>query len=156
VCEVEIDLETGMVEIVGYTSIDDCGRAVNLMLIHGQSHGGVAQGIGQALSEEHPYDRDTAQLLSGSLMDYAVPRADTLPLFRTEISEVPSTTNPLGMRGGSGAASHRGWRQWLMRSSMRWPNSASSTLNCRRHRSAFGPPPAPRPGSRDASPMIYC
>ena len=101
VCEVEIDPETGLVEIVGYTSIDDCGRAVNPMLIHGQSHGGIAQGIGQALSEECLYDRGSAQLLSGSLMDYAVPRADTLPLFRTEISEVPSTTNPLGMRGGS-------------------------------------------------------
>jgi carbon-monoxide dehydrogenase large subunit len=101
VCEVEIDPETGLVEVVAYTSIDDCGRAVNPMLIHGQSHGGIAQGIGQALSEECRYDRDTAQLLSGSLMDYAVPRADTLPLFRTEISEVPSTTNPLGMRGGS-------------------------------------------------------
>ena len=101
VCEVEIDPETGLVEVVAYTSIDDCGRAVNPMLIHGQSHGGIAQGIGQALSEECLYDRDTAQLLSGSLMDYAVPRADTLPLFRTEISEVPSTTNPLGMRGGS-------------------------------------------------------
>src|SRR5437868_5390553 len=101
VCEVEIDPETGLVEVVGYVSIDDCGRAVNPMLIHGQSHGGIAQGIGQALSEECFYDRDTAQLLSGSFMDYAVPRADTLPLFVTEISEVPSTTNPLGMRGGS-------------------------------------------------------
>src|SRR6266851_7602679 len=63
--------------------------------------GRIAQGIGQALWEECVYDRDTAQLLSGSLMDYAMPRADSLPLFRTEISEVPSTTNPLGMRGGS-------------------------------------------------------
>jgi carbon-monoxide dehydrogenase large subunit len=101
VCEVEVDPETGVVEIVRYTSIDDCGRAVNPMLIHGQSHGGIAQGIGQALWEECFYDRDTAQLLSGSLMDYAMPRADSLPLFQTEISEVPSTTNPLGMRGGS-------------------------------------------------------
>jgi aerobic carbon-monoxide dehydrogenase large subunit len=101
VCEVEIDPETGLVEVIGYTSIDDCGRAVNPMLIHGQSHGGIAQGIGQALWEECFYDRDTAQLLSGSLMDYAMPRADGLPLFQTEISEVPSTTNPLGMRGGS-------------------------------------------------------
>jgi carbon-monoxide dehydrogenase large subunit len=101
VCEVEIDPETGLVEIVGYVSVDDCGRAINPMLIHGQSHGGIAQGIGQALLEECVYDRETAQLLSASLMDYAVPRADTLPLFRTEISEVPSTTNPLGMRGGS-------------------------------------------------------
>jgi carbon-monoxide dehydrogenase large subunit len=101
VCEVEVDPQTGVVEIVRYTSIDDCGRAVNPMLIHGQSHGGIAQGIGQALWEECVYDRDTAQLLSGSLMDYAMPRADNLPLFQTEISEVPSTTHPLGMRGGS-------------------------------------------------------
>jgi carbon-monoxide dehydrogenase large subunit len=101
VCEVEVDPETGVVEIARYTSIDDCGRAVNPMLIHGQSHGGIAQGIGQALWEECFYDRDTAQLLSGSLMDYALPRADNLPLFQTEISKVPSTTNPLGMRGGS-------------------------------------------------------
>jgi aerobic carbon-monoxide dehydrogenase large subunit len=101
VCEVEVDPETGVVEIVQYTSIDDCGRAVNPRLIHGQSHGGIAQGIGQALWEECFYDRDTAQLLSGSFMDYAMPRADNLPLFQTEISEVPSTTNPLGMRGGS-------------------------------------------------------
>src|SRR5438552_12992222 len=101
VCEVEVDPETGLVEIVGYVSIDDCGRAVNPMLIHGQSHGGIAQGIGQALSEQCVYDRSSGQLLSASLMDYAVPRADELPLFKTEISEVPSTTNPLGMRGGS-------------------------------------------------------
>lgn len=101
VCEVEIDPETGLVEIAGYVSVDDCGRAVNPMTIHGQSHGGIAQGVGQALSEACVYDSGTAQLLSASLMDYAVPRADTLPSFRTEISEVPSTTNPLGMRGGS-------------------------------------------------------
>ncbi len=100
-CEVEVDPETGIVDIVRYTSIDDCGRAVNPMLIHGQSHGGIAQGIGQALWEECVYDRDTAQLLSGSLMDYAMPRADSLPSFQTEISEVPSTSHPLGMRGGS-------------------------------------------------------
>ena len=101
VCEVEVDPETGAVEIIAYTSIDDCGRAVNPMLIHGQSHGGIAQGIGQALWEQCFYDPASAQLLSGSLMDYAMPRADSLPLFQTEISEVPSTTNPLGMRGGS-------------------------------------------------------
>ena len=100
-CEVEVDPETGVVEVVRYTSIDDCGRAVNPMLIHGQSHGGIAQGVGQALWEDCVYDPASAQLLSGSLMDYAVPRAERLPLFQTEISEVPSTTNPLGMRGGS-------------------------------------------------------
>jgi len=101
VCEVDIDPETGTVEIASYTSIDDCGRAVNPMLIHGQSHGGIAQGIGQALAEHCVYDPGSGQLLSASLMDYAVPRADDLPSFKTEISEVPSTTNPLGMRGGS-------------------------------------------------------
>src|SRR5437588_3220859 len=71
------------------------------MLSHGQSHGGIAQGIGQTLSEQCVYDPGSGQLLSASLMDYAIPRADDLPLFQTEISEVPSTTNPLGMRGGS-------------------------------------------------------
>jgi carbon-monoxide dehydrogenase large subunit len=101
VCEVEIDPETGLVAVVQYTSIDDCGRAINPKLIHGQSHGGIAQGIGQSLFEQCFYDRETGQLLSGSLMDYAMPRADSLPLFQTEITEVPSTTNPLGMRGGS-------------------------------------------------------
>src|SRR5215469_14574928 len=101
VCEVEIDPETGVVDVVRYTSIDDCGRAVNPMLIHGQSHGGIAQGIGQALWEACVYDPRSGQLLSGSLLDYAMPRADLLPPFDTEISEVPSTTNPLGMRGGS-------------------------------------------------------
>jgi carbon-monoxide dehydrogenase large subunit len=101
VCEAEVDPETGFVEIVGYASVDDCGRAVNPMLIHGQSHGGIAQGIGQALWEECAYDPRSGQLLSASLMDYAMPRADGLPPFTTEISEVPSTTNPLGMRGGS-------------------------------------------------------
>jgi carbon-monoxide dehydrogenase large subunit len=101
VCEVEVDPETGLVEVARYGSVDDCGRAVNPMLIHGQSHGGIAQGIGQALWEACVYDPRSGQLLSGSLMDYAMPRADLLPAFDTEISEVPSTTNPLGMRGGS-------------------------------------------------------
>src|SRR3954452_2526641 len=101
VCEVEIDPETGTVEVVRYVSIDDCGRAANPMLVHGQSHGGIAQGIGQALWEERRYDPESGQLLSASLLDYAMPRADLLPSFQTEISEVPSTTNPLGMRGGS-------------------------------------------------------
>jgi carbon-monoxide dehydrogenase large subunit len=101
VCEVEIDPETGLVEVVRYASVDDCGRAVNPLLIHGQSHGGIAQGIGQALWEACVYDPRSGQLLSGSFLDYAMPRADLLPAFDTEISEVPSTTNPLGMRGGS-------------------------------------------------------
>jgi carbon-monoxide dehydrogenase large subunit len=100
VCEVEIDPETGAVDLVRYTTVDDCGRAVNPMILHGQTHGGIAQGVGQALWEWCAYDPETGQLLSSTLMDYAVPRADALPSFTTEISEVPSTAHPLGLRGG--------------------------------------------------------
>ena len=100
VCEVEVDPETGVVEIVRYTSVDDCGRAVNPLILHGQTHGGIAQGVGQALWEACAYDADTGQLLSSTMMEYALPRADMLPSFTTEISEVPSTSHPLGLRGG--------------------------------------------------------
>ena len=100
VCEVEVDPETGEVELVRYTTVDDCGRAVNPMILHGQTHGGIAQGVGQALWEHVHYDGESGQLLSSTLMDYAVPRADALPSFTTEISEVPSTFHPLGLRGG--------------------------------------------------------
>ena len=100
VCEVEVDAETGVVELVRYTTVDDCGRAVNPMILHGQTHGGIAQGVGQALWESCAYDPETGQLLSATLMDYALPRADMLPSFTTEISEVPSTAHPLGLRGG--------------------------------------------------------
>jgi carbon-monoxide dehydrogenase large subunit len=100
VCEVEVDPETGVVELVRYTTVDDCGRAVNPMILHGQTHGGIAQGVGQALWEACAYDRENGQLLSATMMDYALPRADMLPAFTTEISEVPSTSHPLGLRGG--------------------------------------------------------
>jgi carbon-monoxide dehydrogenase large subunit len=99
VCEVEVDSETGDVRIVRYSAIDDVGRAVNPLILHGQTHGGIAQGAGQALMERCHYDR-AGQLLSGSLMDYALPRADDLPSFTTALSEVPSTNHPLGFRGG--------------------------------------------------------
>jgi len=100
VCEVEVDPETGVVEVVRHSTVDDCGRAVNPLILHGQTHGGIAAGVGQALWEACRYDPETGQLLSASFMDYAMPRADQLPMFDTEISEIPSTTNPLGMRGG--------------------------------------------------------
>jgi aerobic carbon-monoxide dehydrogenase large subunit len=100
VCEVEVDPDTGVVEVVRYTTVDDCGRAVNPMILHGQTHGGIAQGVGQALWEACAYDEETGQLLSSTMMDYAMPRADLLPSFTTELSEVPSTSHPLGMRGG--------------------------------------------------------
>lgn len=98
VCEVEVDPDTGVTHIIRYTAVDDVGRAVNPMIVHGQIHGGIVQGVGQAMSEQCVYDPDSGQLLSGSFMDYAMPRADTLPFFTTELSEVPSTTHPLGIR----------------------------------------------------------
>jgi aerobic carbon-monoxide dehydrogenase large subunit len=100
VCEVEVDPDTGVVEIVRYTSVDDVGRAIKPMIVHGQTHGGIAQGVGQALWELCQYDAETGQMQSATFMDYAMPRADMLPAFTTEISEVPSTSNPLGLRGG--------------------------------------------------------
>jgi carbon-monoxide dehydrogenase large subunit len=90
----------GTVEIVGYAAVDDVGRAINPRILHGQSHGGITQGIGQALLEGCVYERDSGQLLSGSFMDYAIPRAHDLLAFLTEISEVHSTNNPLGVRAG--------------------------------------------------------
>jgi aerobic carbon-monoxide dehydrogenase large subunit len=100
ICEAEVDAETGAVEIVGYTAVDDVGRAVNPMIVHGQTHGGLAQGVGQALLEHSHYDPESGQLLAGSFMDYAMPRADTFPQIKTALSEVPSPTNPLGVRSG--------------------------------------------------------
>jgi carbon-monoxide dehydrogenase large subunit len=97
---VEVDAETGVVQIMRHANVDDCGRAVNPLILHGQTHGGIAAGVGQALWEHCRYDMQSGQLLSASFMDYALPRADQLPFFETEISEVPSTTHPLGMRGG--------------------------------------------------------
>ncbi len=101
VCEVAVDPETGTVEILRYTAVDDVGRAINPLLIDGQTHGAVVQGIGQALSERCVYEEETGQLLSASFMDYAMPRADTVPSFATALQEVPAPTNPLGVKPGS-------------------------------------------------------
>ncbi len=98
VCEVEIDPALGTLEIVKYSAVDDVGRAVNPMIIHGQVHGGIAQGVGQALWEQCYYEPGSGQPLTGSFMDYAMPRADNFPFFDAEFTEVPCTTHPLGMR----------------------------------------------------------
>jgi carbon-monoxide dehydrogenase large subunit len=98
VCEVEIDPQTGALVLVRYTAVDDVGRAINPMVVDGQTHGGAAQGIGQALWECCAYDAQ-GQLLSASFMDYAMPRADLLPPFTTDISQVLTPTNRLGVRG---------------------------------------------------------
>src|SRR5215831_4853388 len=100
ICEVEVDAETGTVEIVSYAAVDDVGCAVNPMIVHGQTHGGIAQGVGQALLEHSHYDPESGQLLAASFMDYAMPRADTFPALKTALSEVPSPSNRLGVRSG--------------------------------------------------------
>ena len=98
--EVEIDPETGRVELVRYTTVDDVGRPLHRPIVFGQIHGGVAQGIGQALLEENVYDRESGQLLTGSFMDYAMPRADTFPTFSNTLDDsVPAKSNPLGAKG---------------------------------------------------------
>jgi carbon-monoxide dehydrogenase large subunit len=103
VCEVEVDPDTGQVAIAGWTGVDDVGCAINPLVLHGQAHGSVTQGIGQALFEAIRYEPRSAQLLSASFMDYALPRADTTPSFRTLIMEVPASSHPHGIRpGGEG------------------------------------------------------
>jgi aerobic carbon-monoxide dehydrogenase large subunit len=102
-CELEIDPETGALEILCYTSVDDVGRALNPMILHGQTHGGIVQGVGQALHENYAFDPETGQVLTASLMDYQMPRATDFPSFATAISEVPATSHPQGFRpGGEG------------------------------------------------------
>jgi carbon-monoxide dehydrogenase large subunit len=100
VCECEVDPETGWVDITRYAAVDDVGRCINPLIVHGQTHGGIAQGIGQALWESCHMDPESGQLLAGSLMDYGLPRADALPAFRCEIVEVLSPTNPFGIKAG--------------------------------------------------------
>jgi len=99
ICEVEIDPETGAVALDRYTVVDDIGTVINPLLAKGQIQGGVAQGAGQALMEDVVYDHDSGQLLTGSLLDYGIPRADTMPPVAVDFSPVPSPTNPLGAKG---------------------------------------------------------
>ena len=99
ICEVEVDPETGVVEVARFTACDDFGNIINPMIVEGQVHGGLAQGIGQALLEHCVYDAESGQLLSGSYMDYAMPRADDLPSFKVDTRVTPCTHNPLGAKG---------------------------------------------------------
>jgi carbon-monoxide dehydrogenase large subunit len=102
ICEVEIDPETGTAQILRYTVVDDFGFTLNPLLLEGQVHGGIAQGVGQALMEKAVYDSE-GQLLSASLMDYCLPRADNFPPIAFETRNVPSTTNPMGLKGAGEA-----------------------------------------------------
>ena len=99
VCEVEVDPETGAVRIDRLTAVADCGIVVNPRLLAGQMHGGIVHGLGNALMEEAVYDEETGQLLSGTLMDYALPRADDVPALRVETIVTPSPNNFLGLKG---------------------------------------------------------
>jgi carbon-monoxide dehydrogenase large subunit len=99
IAEVEIDPETGVVTLCSYVAVDDCGNVVNHTLVEAQVRGGVAQGLGQALFERAVYDPDTGQLLTGSFMDYGIPRADDMPVITCAEHVVPCTTNPLGVKG---------------------------------------------------------
>jgi carbon-monoxide dehydrogenase large subunit len=99
VCEVEVDPDTGVVTIEKFTAVDDFGNIVNPMIVEGQVHGGIAQGIGQAMLEQAIYDPETGQLLTGSYMDYAMPRATDLPMFTVDTCATPCTHNPLGVKG---------------------------------------------------------
>jgi carbon-monoxide dehydrogenase large subunit len=101
--EVEVDPDTGMVDVKRYIVCDDVGRAVNPLIVRGQVHGGVAQGYGQAVLEHTAYDKASGQLLSGSFMDYALPRASDLPDIEVDLIEVPCGTNPLGVKGAGEA-----------------------------------------------------
>jgi len=98
ICVVEVDKETGQVKILRYLAVDDVGKKINPLIVDGQIHGGVAQGVAQALWEGAVYD-DNGQLTSGSLMDYAIPKASFLPKFELDSTETPSPTNPLGVKG---------------------------------------------------------
>jgi carbon-monoxide dehydrogenase large subunit len=103
ICEVEVDPDTGVVRILHWSGVDDVGLAVNPMILHGQTHGAAAQGLGQALLELVYFNRDDAQNLAGSFMDYAVPRADMMPSFNCELIEVPAKSHRYGIRpGGEG------------------------------------------------------
>lgn len=103
ICEVEVDPDTGVTEVVRYTVVDDFGTVVNPMLVQGQIHGGVAQGIGQALHEQVVFDPDSGQLLTASFSDYRLPRAADIPPIAVKLNCVPSTTNALGMKGAGEA-----------------------------------------------------
>jgi carbon-monoxide dehydrogenase large subunit len=100
VCEIEVDPDTGGLAIIRYAAVDDVGRCINPMIVHGQTHGGIAQGVGEAMWELCAIDPDSGQPLAGSFMDYGMPRSNTLPSFKTEIVEVLSPTNPLGIKAG--------------------------------------------------------
>jgi carbon-monoxide dehydrogenase large subunit len=102
-CEVEIDPETGTTEFINYVVVDDVGTVVNPLLLKGQIHGGISQGLGQAMCEDLAYDRESGQLISASFLDYCMPRADDMCSIEVVSAGIPSPTNPLGIKGAGEA-----------------------------------------------------
>jgi len=96
---VEVDPDTGHVKILRYLAVDDVGNVINPMIVDGMVHGGIAQGVAQALWEEAVYDGDSGQLVSGSMMDYTLPKADMLPMYETDRTVTPTPVNPMGIKG---------------------------------------------------------
>ncbi len=135
-CEVEIDTDTGAVELVRYTVVDDFGFTLNPLLLAGQVHGGIAQGAGQALTEKAVFD-ENGQLVTASFMDYGMPRADDFPDFDFETRNIPSNTNPMGLKG-AGEAGSIGSTPAVMNAiaDALWrSHQGRSTSTCRRRRS---------------------
>jgi len=99
IAQVEIDKDTGRVTFQKFVAVDDVGNVINPMIVDGMVHGGIAQGVAQALWEEAVYDGDSGQLVSGSMMDYTLPKADMLPFYETDRTETPTPVNPLGVKG---------------------------------------------------------
>ena len=103
ICEIEIDPVTGLVKVDRLSAVDDVGVVINPLTLEGQLHGSIAQGLGETLIEEVVYDRHSGQLLTGSFMDYGMPRADNMPQIASELDLIPAKTNPLGVKGGAEA-----------------------------------------------------
>jgi aerobic carbon-monoxide dehydrogenase large subunit len=128
IAEVEIDPDTGHLAVVAYAAVDDCGRALSHMIVEGQLHGSLMQGLGQALMENTIYDRDSGQLVTGSFMDYAMPRAEDGPPLRDAMHNVPATTNPLGVKGVGEAGTTAGIAAVMNAVADAIPNGAGAHL----------------------------
>ena len=134
IAEVEIDPKTGELVLVAYAAVDDCGRPLNTMIVEGQTHGSIAQGLGQAMMENAVFDSSGGQLVTGSFMDYAMPRADDMPSFKDAIHAVPATTNPLGVKGAGEAGTTAAIAAVMNAIADAIPGGAGRISTCRRRR----------------------
>ena len=131
-----------MSTIVAYTAVDDCGTVLDHTIVEGQMHGALAQGLGQALLEQVVYDTDGGQLVTGSFMDYAMPRADDMPPMRDALHPVPATTNPLGVKGVGEAGTTGSLAAIMNAIADAIPGGAGAARECRRRRRRCGRVPA--------------